>query len=84
MALIKQPIIATIPIIRIPDDNPNANISKGINPMNPKIRTMLPIIVSVLPTFISNWQLNSFEVFTRNPKILLAEIDNQSLKIDSV
>jgi len=60
----------TIPTMRIPDDKPSANISKGIKPINPKAKVIQPIIASVLPTFISNRQLNSFEVFTKNPKIL--------------
>lgn len=68
MALIKQPKIATIAITRIPDDKPNANISNGINPMNPIKRTIQPKMVIELPTLISNWHLSSFEVFTINPK----------------
>ena len=74
MALSKQPEIAIVPITRIPDDKPNANISKGINPSNPKLMVAHPIIISILPTFISIRQLNCVEVFTRNPYIYLATI----------
>ena len=69
MALSKQPIIANVAITRIPDDKPTANISKGISPINPTNMTKHPIIVSVLPTFISNRQLNCVEIFIRNPNI---------------
>jgi hypothetical protein len=74
MALSKQPEIASVPITRIPDDNPNANISKGINSSNPKLMVAHPIMISVLPTFISIRQLNCVEVFTQNPYIYLATI----------
>ena len=63
MALSKQPIIANVAITRIPDDKPTAKISKGISPINPMTMSKHPIIIRVLPTFISNRQLNSFEVF---------------------
>ncbi|UOA07966.1 hypothetical protein [Methylobacter sp. S3L5C] len=56
MALTKQPLIATIAMIRMPDESPNANVSKGNNPMAPKIKAMHPIIAIELPTFISNRQ----------------------------
>ncbi|MEQ1543590.1 MAG: hypothetical protein ABL924_00880 [Methyloglobulus sp.] len=79
MALNRQPVIATIAMIRIPDESPNANDSKEINPMDPQINATQPNIVSELPTFISNRQLNSFEVFTLNLKILVAGIANGSL-----
>jgi hypothetical protein len=79
MALSRQPVIATIAMIRIPDEIPNANVSKGINPRVPKIKATHPIIVSELPTFISNRQLNSFEVFTLNLKILVAAFADGSL-----
>ena len=69
MALSKQPEIPNVPITLIPDDKPNANISKGINPNNPKIMVVQPIAISILPTFIIIRQLNCFEVFTRNPYI---------------
>ncbi len=68
MALSRQPVIATIAMIRMPDEIPNENISNGINPRDPKIKATHPIMVSELPTFISKRQLNSFEVFTINPK----------------
>jgi hypothetical protein len=79
MALNRQPVIATIAIILMPDDIPNANVSNGNNPRDPKIRATHPIIVSKLPTFISNRQLNCFEVFTRNPLIYLSTIPNRTL-----
>lgn len=79
MALSKQPAIATVPITRIPDDKPNANISKGINPSNPKLMVAHPIIISVLPKFISIRRLNCFEVFTRNPYIYLWTIPDGKL-----
>jgi hypothetical protein len=79
MALSRQPEIAAIAMIRIPDEIPNANESKGNNPRDPKIKPTHPIMVSELPTFISRRQLNSFEVFTRIPKILVAAIANRSL-----
>ncbi|WP_349025176.1 hypothetical protein [Methyloglobulus sp.] len=47
--------------------------------MDPQINATQPNIVSELPTFISNRQLNSFEVFTLNLKILVAGIANGSL-----
>jgi hypothetical protein len=75
MALSRQPVIATIAMMRIPDESPNANDSKGINPTEPQIKATQPNVVSELPTFISNRQLNCFEVFTRNPKILVAAIE---------
>ncbi len=78
MALSKQPVIATIAIIRIPDDIPNANTSMGNNPIDPQIKATHPITVRVLPTSISNRQLNCFEVLTRNPNIQLSIIPNQS------
>ena len=79
MALNKQPVIANIAMTRIPDEIPNANISKGNNPIDPKIKATHPITVSELPTFISNRQLNCFEVSTRNPNIRLSIIPNRSL-----
>ena len=79
MALNRQPVIATIAMIRMPDEIPNANDSKGINPRDPQIKATHPNIVSELPTFISNRQLNCFEVFTRNPEIQLSTIPNRSL-----
>lgn len=79
MALKRQPEIATIAMIRIPDEIPMANESKGNNPRAPKIKPTHPIIVSELPTSISTRQLNSFDVFTRIPKILVATIANPSL-----
>ena len=81
MALIKQPMIANIPTIRIPDDKPTANISNGIKPINPKSKIVHPTIVRVLPMFASNRQLNFFEVFTVNPSIFVVAIAHpRSLK----
>ena len=79
MALSRQPVIATIAMMRIPDESPNANDSKGIIPRNPNIKTTHPIMVSELPTFISRRQLNCFEVFIRNLDIQLSIIPNRSL-----
>ncbi len=79
MALSKQPEIASVPIIRIPDERPNSNISKGIKPSNPRLMIAHPIIINVLPTFISIRHLNCVDVFTRNPYIYLATILNGKL-----
>ena len=56
MALNKQPLIATIAMIRTPDESPNANVSNGNNPMAPHIKAIHPIIAKELPTFISDRQ----------------------------
>lgn len=79
MALSRQPVMATIAMMRIPDEIPNANISNGNNPRDPKTKATHPIMVSELPTFISRRQLNCFGVFTLNLKILVAAIANRSL-----
>jgi hypothetical protein len=64
MALSKQPVIATIPMMRTPEEIPNEKEANGINPRVPRIKATHPMMVSELPTFISSLQLNSFEVFT--------------------
>jgi hypothetical protein len=80
MALNRQPVIATVAMMRMPDEIPNANDSKGINPRDPQIKPKHPITVSELPTYISSRQLNCFEVFTINPKIVVSDNCQSKLK----
>ena len=53
MALNKQPVIATDPMTRIPDEIPSAKNSASIKPINASINPLQPIAVSELPTIIS-------------------------------
>ncbi len=50
MALSRHPAIATMAMLLMPDDNPNANTSNGITPIAPKIKPTHPANVSTLPT----------------------------------
>jgi hypothetical protein len=76
MALSKHPIMAIMPTMRMPEDKPRAKKSNGISSINPKANVIHPIIARVLPIIISNWQLNDFEKFTRNPNTLVAAMAN--------
>jgi hypothetical protein len=45
--------MATVAIMRIPDDSPNANRSAGMNPSEVIARPRHPVTVSILPAYIS-------------------------------
>jgi len=45
--------MATVAIIRIPEDSPNANRSAGINPSEAMARPRHPVTVRILPAYIS-------------------------------
>ena len=51
MALNKQPAIATVPIMRMPEDSPNENISISKIPINPNNIPKHATAVSVFPTY---------------------------------
>ena len=57
MALSRQPVIATIAVIRTPDDIPRANNSKGIKPMEPQIKVRHPVNVIIFPTYTKSEML---------------------------
>lgn len=53
MALNRQPVIATIAMMRTPEESPNEKESKGINPKAPKNKPMHPAKVRMLPIHIN-------------------------------
>ena len=46
--------MATVAIMRMPDDRPNANTSAGINPRDAAVRPRHPNTVSALPAYTSS------------------------------
>ncbi|MDP1674209.1 MAG: hypothetical protein Q8L65_14005 [Burkholderiales bacterium] len=64
MALNKQPIIATDPMTRIPDDIPSAKDSALIKPINASTNPTQPIAVSELPAIISTLPICLLDLIT--------------------
>ena len=68
MALSRQPVIATEPTMRMPDESPMAKNSMGMRPSEPRIKPAHPMSVSELPTRMNDRQINFFDVLTISRK----------------
>ena len=58
MALKRQPVIATEPTTRIPDEMPMENDASSISPLAASSKPKQPMMVSVLPTIMSSLNRN--------------------------
>lgn len=64
MALNRQPVIATEPMTRMPDEMPMENHAALINPAAASSNATQPMTVSVLPTIMSSLHTNRAWVLT--------------------